>query len=370
MRLWIDGIIFAMQRQGGISRCWIELLRRLGIHNDLGLTLHWPRSCALPSSLTTLTHRCHRQWSPRTHGIAGAYRRLQMHLAKPTIFHSTYYTLPPIASTRSVVTVHDFIDEKFAAIRPCGEHFLAIKRQVIESADAIVAVSHAMMNQIETYYRPRAEIRTVIHHAVDHPFSSQASDDAVAAFRKRYALSRPFWLYVGQRGTYKCFDTLLDAWTRTARQMETDLVVVGGQRNAAGQYSDVLTRTQLADRFYAISDIDDLSLAAAYTAAEAMIYPSIEEGFGIPLLEAMGCGTAVIASDIPVFREVAGDAAEFFSPQNTEAMIHAMTRIKDVSRRLELIRQGIARVQTYSWDRSAQMLIDVYRQVDSLRGTS
>jgi glycosyltransferase involved in cell wall biosynthesis len=369
VRVWIDGIIFALQRHGGISRCWTSLLQRLATHEEIDLLLHWPKGCVLPSTLSALSDRCRTQQSLRTHGIAGVYRRLQMRWMRPQFFHSTYYTLPATKHTPTVVTVHDFIDEKFAAMRPCGEHFLQLKRRTIESADAIIAVSQTVMDQIETYCAPKARLRAVIHHAVDTPFKHAADADSVAMFRRRWNLQRPFWLHVGQRNHYKNFQTLLDAWLRTARQTEMDLVVIGGTPGAAAQYGETLEHAGLTDRFHGIDSIDDLELSAAYTAATAMVYPSIEEGFGIPLLEAMGCGTAVIASDIAVFHEVAGNAAEFFAQQDSDSLAVAMARVLEEPYRQELVRRGRLRTHVFSWDQSTQRLMNVYRELTKMLQT-
>jgi glycosyltransferase involved in cell wall biosynthesis len=282
----------------------------------------------------------------------------------PQVFHSYYYAPPPRPDVRVVVTVYDFVDDhSFRGMSGNTSGFTKRRNEAIERADLVVAISEATKEDIVRYTTVKAD-----HVRVLWPSCSErmqpVDEGAIANFRRRYDLTQPFWLYVGHRHLYKNFSTLLRAWA--ALQMdgtETQLVVVGRDDRLEPWQVDYLIRNRLDNRLVMLPGIDDDTLRAAYSAAAALVYPSIWEGFGIPLVEAMGCGCPLVVSDIPVFHEVAGESALFFDPRDAKALAHRMRQVLDADTRERLRALGRDRRHLFSWDAGAAKLASIYREL-------
>lgn len=172
-------------------------------------------------------------------------------------------------------------------------------------------------------------------------------------------LTRPFGLYVGNHKPHKNLDRLLRAYARVAADTETDLVIVGAlssQSNPDARPHEALaTRLGIANRVRFVGQIDDQRLSALYRDARYLVFPSLYEGFGLPPLEAMACGTPVACSNTTSLPEVVGDAAVQFDPLDERAMAEAIARLDgDADLRRTLSERGRAQAQRYTWDASAR----------------
>jgi glycosyltransferase involved in cell wall biosynthesis len=260
-----------------------------------------------------------------------------------------------------VVTVHDFIHEKFPALLGDAEGFREQKRNVIENADVIVAVSHSTKEDILTYTRAEESKIVVIHHGVKDVFLAPSVSEAdIQMFREAHRIAGPYWLYVGRRGHYKNFGTLLRAFVRVAPQTDGYLVAVGGEKKLEPWQEDFLIRSCLEHRVRLLHVVSDCSLVTAYAGASAFVFPSLDEGFGIPLLESMAVGTPIIASNISVFREVAGESPLYFDPYDEKALADAMKTVLNDTVAQTFAEKGYKRVREFSWNTAAGKLRDVY----------
>ena len=371
-RVLVDGVMYGRQAFGGITRCFTETLSLLGLHHDgIQVILHLPGHCQAGTPRAKWIREI-RDWDLRPQRVFGRITRgmgkARTRLLRPQIFHSTYYTSPYWLGMRSVFTVYDFIDERFPAMRGNPHSLSAQKRRVIESADAIVAISHSTKNDILTYTKAEESRIIVIHPGVNEAFLTASSSEAdIRTFRETHRLfDNPYWLYVGNRGPtalYKNFGTLLRAFVQVAPQTGAWLVTVGGEPRLEPWQADLLIRNRLEQRVRLLPAMGDDDLRVAYSGAATFVFPSLGEGFGIPLLEAMACGTPVVASDIPVFREVAADSALYFDPHDEEALADAMIGVLDKDVRRDLVERGRKRVSQFSWDAAARKLGDVYKSL-------
>ncbi len=206
----------------------------------------------------------------------------------------------------------------------------------------------------------------VIQHGVsEYLFAAPPKEEDTRRFREENRISKPYFLYVGRRIRYKNFGTVLRAWARVTKNqgIDTFLVSIGPQEGLESWQMDFLIENRLEERLVLLSNIDDRDLGTAYSGAAGFIFPSLYEGFGIPLLESMVCNTPIICSDIPVFHEVAADGALYFDPHDDESLPEAMVQILDDQLRQDLIRKGRKRLSHFSWEKSANQLAEVYRSI-------
>ena len=368
IKVLVDGIAYGTQQIGGISRCFTETLSRIGHkNNDIKVILHLPRrppAMVIPSAEWIQRINDVDLKATRLQKMAGALSKARIRMLRPHIFHSTYYARPYWSGLRSVVTVYDFIHEQYPTLLGDVPMISAQKRVAIESADAIIAISTSTKEGILRHTRADEGKITVVHPSVNDVFLTPVpSAEGVEECLARHNIGRPYWLYVGTRWSYKNFATLLRAFIRIASQTDGYLVTVGGEVALEPWQFDVVIRNRLEHRMRLLRGIDDLELKILYSGAAAFVLPSLMEGFGIPLLEAMACGTPIIASDIPVFREVAADAAVYFDPHDGEALADAMLGILEEDVRQPLIGIGHRRVQRFSWDTAAQQMSGIYRSL-------
>lgn len=360
----VDGVIYGLQSYGGISRYFTETLMRLGLHwNDIQVVLHLPRRCrANPPRAKWISCIKDPNFKPERifRDVCKSIGKTMAKMKHPKVFHSTYYTSPYWPRLKTVVTVHDFIHEKFPSLMGSSRDFVIQKKRVIEKADAIVAVSKATRHDILSYTNVEESRVRVVHHGVSEAFFPVSSDEDILAFRQTRGILGPYWIYVGLRGLYKNFGSLLRAFSQVAEETKGHLVAIGGETALESWQVEYLIRNRLENRLHLLHGLDDKELRAAYSGAAAFVFPSLAEGFGIPALEAMACGTPVLLSDIPVFREVAVDAALYFDPHEVEALAQAMLQVLEEPVRQSLIEKGSRRARCFSWDDSAEKLGSIY----------
>jgi alpha-1,3-rhamnosyl/mannosyltransferase len=365
-RVLIQGDVYGFQSVGGINRSMDEWMSRIDATcPDIELMVKLPdHPLSRPPPLTRGRVLCN--W--RGEGMLAPVQRWvnarRLRNFRPQVFHSSYYAPAPVPGARTVVTVYDFVDDhSFRGMSGNSAGFMERRRKAIEGADLVVAISEATKQDIVRYTRAREDRIRVIWPSCNermHP----ADEAAMAGLRERHGLTKPFWLYVGHRELYKNFSTLLRAWAALqAGGGDTQLVVVGRADRLESWQVDFLIRHRLDDRLVMLSAADDATLSAAYSAAAALVYPSICEGFGIPLVEAMGCGCPLLVSDIPVFHEVAGDSALYFDPRDAAALTGRMRELRAAGGRERLRGLGRERRRLFSWDTSAAKLADVYREL-------
>lgn len=374
MKAIIDGLIYQRQEHGGISRIYREILPRMCDFNEsLRVTLFTTGS--LRQELPQHARIAHRRLFPVDtvlrpgrlwRGIRTQLRRWVLTRAtrgeSNGIWHSTYYTRPTTWGGKEVVTVHDMIHERFPDLFDGGHHdaFRKQKRDAILEGDAVICVSETTRDDLLHYYPVEPAQTHVVPNACSGVF--RKLNDGTA--RIEGPTAKPFLLYVGRRSHYKNFRGLVRAYSGWQGRGEFDLVVVG--RPWKRKEIDVLDDLQIADRVHLMAGIPDHELARLYNQAAAFVFPSLYEGFGIPLLEAMACGCPIVASDIPSTREVAGGLPYYFDPAETGSLIEALERACSEGRGSERLRQGLRHVRGYSWDETASRTLEVYRALSNV----
>lgn len=335
--IYFDGIIYTLQRRGGISVYFDELISRL--HRD---NIKHRVGVAKDVCLSVLSSQV----------VYSRFRLLERYrdvpfLSAKEIFHSTYYRLPENRSIPVVTTVHDFTYERFASGPRRWVHTLQKGRAICRS-DAIVCVSNNTKSDLKHFF-PNVPERKI--HVIPNAAST-------LFFPIKGARKENEALFVGARSGYKNFKNAVIAM---ANFPALRLVIVGGgeiqseERNLLNQF--------LPNRWRAIGFVENCDLNVLYNSAFFLLYPSIYEGFGIPVVEAMQAGCAVVAVGLSAIPEVSGGAcvlAESGSSCDIATAIDSLLNEITYSRTISL---GLANAGRFSWENSYQQMLDVYRSI-------
>ena len=279
--------------------------------------------------------------------------------SSPALFHSPYYIKPYWMSVPSVVTIFDliplFVLDHSLRRRTRLLFRLTVLLAARTSLRIIVPSAATKEDLISTLGVPRDKI-AIIPLAADARFAPQ-TEAAHARVREKYALPRDYVLSVGINKPHKNHNALIEAWKLIGSS--TPLVIAG---TWDARYASVIDRRSSVVKF--IPNIDDRDLPALYGGASVFVFPSLYEGFGLPPLEAMACGTPVVCSNAASLPEVVGDAAILVNPHHIDEISAAIHRVLgDAALRDELRAKSIAQAAKFSWERTAQETLGVYESV-------
>ena len=367
----VDGIIYQLQSRGGISRLYSEILPRMcDLDDSLRITLltEGKLKQALPEH-SRITHRAiplvehylrpGRLWKSVIPQVKRFVRRLWIGRTRDKIWHSTYYTMPERWDGPSIVTVVDMIYERFADLfnKAWDERFRDQKRRCVLAADAVICISETTRQDVQRFYGLDSDSVYVVPLARSDVFRQvEQRDDSLQRPTKQ-----PFLLYVGDRSHYKNFNGLIQAYSVWAHRKEVALVVVGRPWSADEERR--LAELGIQDCVQLLTDVDDEALCRLYNQAAAFVCPSLYEGFGIPLLEAMACGCPIVASRIPSTIEVVGERPIYFEPTEVDDLLNAFDVALSEGRNSERVRAGLEHAKHYSCDRTASQTLGVYQAI-------
>jgi glycosyltransferase involved in cell wall biosynthesis len=267
---------------------------------------------------------------------------------------------------RSVVTVHDVFTWS------CPGHSTLLDTliyrhwlpRVLPGVDAVITVSQASRNDIIRFLGIPAPKVWVVYEGVSLRYRP-SSQEEIAGIQSRYSLPHGYLLFVGSVERRKNLPRLLPAYARLRQGGETrPLVVAGVKRGGVDKIGALLQDLDLRPHVLFTGYIPEADLPALYRGADLFVFPSLYEGFGLPPLEAMACGTPVVCSNAASLPEVVGDAAITVDPYDVEGLAEAMRRVLgDAALREELREKGLARARQFTWERTARETVAVYRQV-------
>ena len=282
------------------------------------------------------------------------------------LFHATEHLLLPLRSIPTVLTVHDLIFRHLPAHhKPLNRWYLNLALPLFcRRATHIIAISECTRGDLVAAYGVPPEKVSVIHEAADPSFRPQPPD-LVETARVRYGLPQRYLLFVGTIEPRKNLTRLLSAFEAVrAEGLSDGLAIVGRRGWLYEDFFAQLERSPARESVVFPGYVPDEDLPVIYAGAQALVFPSLYEGFGLPVLEAMACGTPVAASNASSIPEIGGDAALYFAPQDEEAMTATVRRIlvaPDLA--ADLRRRGPARAARYSWERAARETRAVYERV-------
>ncbi len=262
-----------------------------------------------------------------------------------------------------MVTVHDLAYLRLPDRLPTGRrrYFAALTRASVRRASRVLAVSESTKRDIVELLGVPPEQIAVTPLAADRSFRP-VTGEALEVFLGEQGIVRPFVLSVGTLEPRKNLPTLLRAFARIAAEMPHDLVLAGPEGWMTDEIHETRRRLDLGDRLRFTGYVDAEALPAWYSAADLFVYPSLYEGFGLPPLEAMACGTPVITSDVSSLPEVVGDAGLTVPPTDEMALAEAMRRVLgDPAIGADLRKRGLERAKRFSWEQTAALTMAAYR---------
>lgn len=359
MQIYLDNIIFSLQRAGGISVYWYELLRRMlrdGLpmraiedgsvhHNIFREKLNIPKEQIIHCN--ALSKKFARYFPPR------------VTLPEGCVFHSSYYRAASGSRCHAIETAYDFTYERFRRGLPRLVHSLQ-KRFALQSAHGVICISESTKSDLLRFIPElSADKVRVIHLGYSDEFhpvpASHWNGNSCEGLH-----SSPYLVYVGDRSFYKNFHLAVQA---VGQLPGYALVVVGG--GALSQADQSMLEELLPGRYLHLDRLPNVELNMLYNNAHALIYPSSYEGFGIPVIEAMAAGCPVIATNTSSIPEAAGRAALLVDEASAEEFAERIRALENSSFRESVIQLGFENIRRFSWERCYQETIAFYQEIQS-----
>ncbi|MBF2066614.1 MAG: glycosyltransferase family 4 protein [Calothrix sp. C42_A2020_038] len=360
MRILYDGQIYGMQTAGGINRYFANIIGRLPQDFVPTLTTCQPHKVNYPThpKLKTIFYKRFGFRPGRlSYWLEPYYFRALTSFQNFNVVHPTYYSLLTRQEIKSyrfpiVLTVWDMIHEIFAP----DDIQVEQKRRAVLAAQSILCISNNTKKDILERYPSLSEEKiTVTYLASEIDYSLSYGSEPVPA--------HPYYLYVGSRASYKNFDGFLTAFAKViSKYSDIKLCVVGSLFNSTEQ--QLIYNLKLSDHIEHYGYASDCHLAKLYRCSIAFVYPSLYEGFGIPPLEAMSCGTVAIASNTSSIPEVVGNGGLLFDPKSTSDLTEILLFLLDnPAERERLVARGLERSKIFSWDQTVAQTLEVYRSI-------
>jgi glycosyltransferase involved in cell wall biosynthesis len=309
------------------------------------------------------------------------------------LFHIPLNAVPLLMPKPYLVTIHDMSTLLFASQLGYGNRLrrFYLRRGLIR-ADRVIAVSNATCRDVESVLGIPASRVRVVYNAPDPafhapagttlaPVNGEGSDHRTNAppeiqrVLDRYRIQHPFLLYVGRTNPHKNIPRLVEAFAVLRGEIQDHplyqdlrLLIIGDEisRHPALRHAVIQSRVEDSVRFLGFVPID--TLRTFYQAASAFVFPSLYEGFGLPPLEAMACGTPVVCSHVSSLPEVVGSAAEIVNPENVFDIARGMKEVLlDQNLRRTLVERGFEQARRFSWERTARQVLDAYEEIGSYK---
>jgi glycosyltransferase involved in cell wall biosynthesis len=278
------------------------------------------------------------------------------------VYHSPYYLMPYFPGLPTVVTLYDLIPQFFPRVVSARARWLfqLTTRLALRAADQVITISEASRKDLLTAYWLDPARVTAIPLAPDPAMRPQTAGEQ-RRVREKFELPERFMLYLGINKPHKNLVRLVEAW----KMVETDapLVIAGAWDNRYPQIKERVATLKLGERVRFLGPVSNADQPGLYAAATVFVFPSLYEGFGLPVIEAMACGTAVACAKTSSMPEAAGEAALLFDPARTEEIAASLSQLlKDEGLR-ELLRvTGLEQAKKFTWEQAARETMKIYRK--------
>ncbi len=323
----------------------------------------------LPEELRTAGKIVHAKSSPFDLNQQWEIPRLLKQVSA-SIYHSPYYLMPYRPRVPTIVTIYDLIPVIFPQSVSVRARLLfrIATRFALGAADRLITISETTERDLSLHFPDRAALVSAIPLAPQSEFIRKSAVE-VAGVRERYGLPQAYALYFGINKPHKNLGRLIEAWALALKHWGPAgpapvLAIAGAWDDRYPDARRLSANLDLQDQVRFLGPIPEAHLPALYSGARFFIFPSLYEGFGLPVLEAMACGTAVACSNTSSLPEVAGEAALFFDPRSPDEIAHAIRQLwEDAPLRETLASAGVKRASEFSWRQCAAQTLALYRQL-------
>jgi alpha-1,3-rhamnosyl/mannosyltransferase len=280
-----------------------------------------------------------------------------------SLYHETAFTPAKLTHIPTVFSVYDLSLRRYRHTHPkervwLFEYFI---RTRLKYARHMLTISEFIRREIMDEFKVPGSRVSSVPLAPD-PLFAPAPPGTVARVRQRYGLPEEYLVFVGSLEPRKNIGLLMDALA--VADTDIPLVLAGWQGWGDKAWLERIHKGRLKDRILFTGHVPDTDLPAVYTGAAALVYPSLYEGFGLPILEAMACGCPVICSNAASMPEAAGDAALYIDPRDADSLVHAIdTLVPDTGARQALKTAGLARAKQFTWEKTARRTLDIFQTV-------
>ena len=281
-----------------------------------------------------------------------------------TLFHGTSFVLPLFKPCRYILTIYDlsylYYPESYTLLSRL--YYTIFLPHSIRVANRIITISQAAKKEIIKEFKVPERKIDVIYPAVDPEFRQRSKAQAQEFINEKYEISSPFLLFVGSLIPRKNIVRIIQAFYNL-HQNGCKLVIIGKKGWLYNPIFAIVKKLRIQDKVIFTSYVENKDLPFFYNAAEALVFTSLHEGFGIPILEAMASGCPVITSNCSSMPEVAGNAARLVDPKNIDEITKAMDEVlENKTLRRVLIKKGLERVKHFSWKKAGKALRDAYER--------
>jgi glycosyltransferase involved in cell wall biosynthesis len=293
----------------------------------------------------------------------------QLYRRKLDLYHSTHYVLPAWVQSKVVVTIHDIIHLLYPEFLPSNLAFLYAQRMIRRSltrGDRVLAVSHNTKSDLMHHFDVDGRKIQVVHNGVEDVFRKPLPQEDLARWLRDLGISPPYLLFVGNPKPHKNLDNVVKAYARARRlaQFDAPLICVGHRDGSEFKIRQRAEYLGVGDRVRLLGHVAQEALPAIYQGATLFLYPTLYEGFGLPVIEAMASGVAVITSNTSALKEIAEGYAHLVDPLDIDGMAKAIARcMGDPEHRASLAKLGLKRSEDFRWDRAAKKTLEIYLDV-------
>lgn len=370
MKVLYDHQTFTGTQYGGISRYFYELMNAFSGRNDIEFELAIKFSNSEYLKEVSYSHPVSYQKLAKNRRANQVFSRLnrlysstKLSLGNFDVFHPTYYHsyfLNKIGTKPMVLTFHDVISEKYGETYPVfGKGISGLKQKLLQRADVVISVSQATKRGILEHFEiDESKIRVV-------PLGNYLAKQALKTKGlNNLTLPERYVLFVGNRDYYKNFVGFVEAISPTLLKDKDLKLVCAGGGGFKAEEKTLLQQNHLQDQIVYHPIFNDSTLIELYEKAQVFVFPSLMEGFGLPVLEAMSCGCPVALTDGTSFNEIAEDAGVYFEAQNPESIQAAVEKVIYDTELQQLMRmRGYQRLPDFKAENTAQQTLAVYKEL-------
>ena len=389
MKIGVDASCWGNKRGfGRFTRELLEALMKVDEENDYLFFIDSETNDAddMPASVSRISTKTSKSQveaasadgSRSVKDIWAMSREVYRHDVDVFFFPAVYSYFPILNRTKVLLTLHDVIADHHPSLifpNAKSKYLWKLKQRIaIKQADMVATVSEYSKQEIVKYFRlPESKIR-LISEAARPVFKVLPTNNGFLSTLEKYDLhlDKRFLLYVGGISPHKNLNTLIDAFKQiadTGIDDELKLVLVGDYKDdpffsAYPTLKAKVSDLKLEDKVIFTGFITDEDLAYLYNAATLLVFPSLEEGFGLPAIEAMSCGTPVAASKTGSLPEVLGSVGRYFDPMNSKEMAAVIRSVlDDESTRQQMKADGLKRSQNFRWKRAAEETLAIFKEL-------